>query len=222
MNVTVVSSGQRSLLEALRQQHHFDKATTQLVSCHPGTEATDGILSWLPGQPLHTVAGIDTTRWLILIHCGRCLTAEEIRAFPTVVQIFPGPIEFLRADLDEVDVQGVGIQAAILRYLELTKQDSGHTCVTVLWHSVDEASQIVSVPISEVWVPVFLSAVDPEELMDELWSREALELIHLKCGRTALRPLPANRIRQADFTRTKELEVALRFGKDYALRTQAA
>ena len=187
------------------------------VTCHPGKEATDGILSWPIDLPLHEVAGIDTTRWLILIHCGRCLTAEEIRSFPAVVQIFPGPLEFLQADLDEVSVQ-----AAILRYLELTKQDSGHTCVTVLWHSVDGAKRIVSVPISEVWVPVFLSAVDPEELMDELWSREVLELIHLMCGRTALRPLPANRIRQADFTWTKELEVALRFGKEYALRMQEA
>lgn len=216
MNVAVVSNGHRSLLEALRHDHHLDGPAVQYVTCDPRSGATDDTVFWPEDRPLYEVLVPKPDRWVALFHCQRCLSAEEIRAFPAVVRIFSGPIEFLRQGLTEL-----GVQSALLRYLELTHQDPGYTCITVL-HLVPTGSNEVSpIPIQEIWIPVFPSVVDPEELLGELWSREVLELVHIRCGRMRLDPLPDSRSRQGDFTRTHELEVALRFGKEYALQEQS-
>lgn len=165
---------------------------------------------WPKNVPLHHM--VDPTEYSIicLAGCLRILSPEEVRAYQTILNSHPGPLP----EFGGMGMHGLHVHAAVLKYLELTRQDPGHTCATI--HLVNSGVDTGPV-IREFWLHTILGAVDPEDLAEELLPFEHRIYLDALADLAAnrLRPLAPSRGRRIYLGEFRALQSAKEYGKEY-------
>ena len=170
---------------------------------------------WPRSAPLHNIIDPSEYPIICLDGCLRILSPEEVNAFQTILNSHPGPLP----EFGGMGMHGLHVHAAVLKYLELTRQDPGHTCATI--HLVDPGVDTGPV-IREFWLHTILGAVDPEDLAEELLPFEHRIYLDALADLAAnrLQPLVPSRSRRIYLGELRALESAKEYGVEYGRRQQ--
>ncbi len=174
-------------------------------------------LFWPRKVLLHEVIDPSQYQIVCLAGCLRILQPEEARAFQTVLNSHPGPLP----EFGGIGMHGLHVHAAVLKYLELTRQDPAFTCATI--HIVNAGVDTGPV-VREFWLNVALGTVYPEELAEELLPFEHLHYVEAlrDLVRGKLKPLSPLRLRRIYLGETSALRQALDYGRQYGRKPEPA
>ncbi len=165
---------------------------------------------WPRKVPLYEVIDPSQYQVVCLAGCLRILQPEEVQAFQTILNSHPGPLP----QFGGKGMYGLHVHAAVLKYLELTRQDPSFTCATI--HVVNAGIDTGPV-VREFWLRTILGAIEPEDLSAELLPFEHRiyldTLADLAAGR--LKPLSPERGRRINLSELDALRQAKEFGQTY-------